>query len=236
LKKITKIAAASALLSLSTVGFTQALPNPPLQNVVQLTASGVVEVQQDLLTVTLGTLREGSDANVVQSQLKQAVDAALLEVKRQEKAGAMIVRTGNFNLTPRWGRDGKLTGWQGQAEVVLEGQDFARITSAAGTVQSLTVSQLGFGLSRAQRDKAERGAQDLAIEGFKGRAAEIAHSFGFAGFSLREVTVNANEQGGGPRPRMMAMESKLASSVSPIPADAGNTSIVVNVSGTVQLK
>lgn len=196
----------------------------------------MVEIQQDLLSVTLSTLRDGTDANAVQTQLKQAVDSALLVAKRQEKAGAMTVRTGDFNLTPRWSRDGKLTGWQGQAEVVLEGQDFARITAAAGAVQSLTVSQLSFGLSRLQRDNAERGAQNLAIEGFKARAAEIASSFGFSGFTLREVNVQANEQGGGPRPRMMAMEAKLAGSASPIPADAGNTSIVVNVTGSVQLK
>lgn len=217
-------------------GFTQPLSNSPPQNVVQLAASGVVEVQQDLLLVTLSTLREGSDANAVQSQLKQAVDAALVGLKQQEKAGAMEVRTGNFSLTPRWGRDGKSTGWQGQAEVVLEGPDFARITAAVGNVQALTVSQLSFSLSRAQRVKAEREAQGLAIVSFKARAGDIAREFGFSGFTLREISVQANDQGGGPRSRTMMMEAKTASSSSPVPAEAGNMSVEVTVAGAVQLK
>ncbi len=227
---------ASALLATSGAGFSQPLVNTPQQNIIQLTANGVVEVQQDLMTVTVSTLREGSDANAVQTQLKQAVNAALLEAKPLEKSGAMEVRTGNFSLTPRWGRDGKSSGWQGQAEMVLEGQDFARITAVAGKVQTLTVNQLSFGLSRAQREKAERDAQALAIDGFNSRATEIAGRFGFSGFTLREVSVQANDQGGGPRPRMMTMEARAVPSGSPVPVDAGNASIVVTVTGTVQLK
>jgi predicted secreted protein len=236
LKQSVKVIAAFVLLVVAGAGLSQSLPNPPLQNIVHLAASGVVDVPQDLLSVTLSTLREGSDANAVQSQLKQAVDTALAELKPHEKVGAMEVRTGNFSLTPRWGRDGKSTGWQGQAEVALEGGDFARITAAVGNVRTLTVSQLSFGLGRAQRAKAERDAQDLAIEGFKSRAGEIARGFGFPGFTLREVSVQANEQGGGPRPRMMAMEARSGASASPVPADAGNTSIVVTVTGSIQLR
>lgn len=231
-----KLLVVSTLLATSGAGFSQPLVNTPPQNIIQLTANGVIEVQQDLMTVTLSTLREGSDANAVQTQLKQAVNAALLEAKPLEKAGAMEVRTGNFSLTPRWGRDGKSSGWQGQAEMVLEGQDFARITAVAGKVQTLTVNQLSFGLSRAQREKAERDAQALAIDGFKSRAREIAGGFGFSGFTLREVSVQANDQGGGPRPRMMTMEARAAPSGAPVPVDAGNASIVVTVTGTVQLK
>ncbi len=209
---------------------------PTPQNVIQLTANGTVEIQQDFLAVTLSTMREGSDANAVQTQLKKAIDTALIEAKKQEKGGAMDVRTGRFSLTPTWGRDGKTTGWQGQAEVVLEGEDFTRIAATAGKVQTLTVSQLNFGLSQAQRDKAERDAQDRAITAFKTRAADIATGFGFSSFSLREVTVQVNDQDNGPRPRMMAMEAKVGGQGSPLPVDAGTTAIVVNVSGSVQLK
>ncbi|MCY7370802.1 MAG: hypothetical protein LH479_08025, partial [Polaromonas sp.] len=40
-----------------------------LQDVAQLSASGSVEVQQDLLTITLATTREGADPALVQAQL-----------------------------------------------------------------------------------------------------------------------------------------------------------------------
>lgn len=207
-----------------------------MQNVVQLAANGTVEVQQDLLSISMNTTRDGVDAGVVQSQLKTAIDAALAEARKVAQAGQLDVRTGNFSLYPRYGRDGKSIGWQGSAELILEGRDFARISSTAGKIQTLTVGSVSFGLSREQRTKVEADAQGIAIERFKARATEIARGFGFGGYTLREVNVSANDQGFVPRPRVMAMEAKTAMADAPVPVEAGKTSVVVTVSGSVQLK
>ena len=148
----------------------------------------------------------------------------------------MDVRTGTFALYPRHGRDGRITGWQGTAELVLEGRDFPRITQAAGRVGTMTLAGVSFGLSREQRAKVEGEAQAIAIERFKAKAAELARGFGFTGYTLREVAVNANEPGFVPRPRMMAAEAKLASSDASVPVEAGKSAVTVNVSGSVQLR
>lgn len=208
---------------------------PPPQNVLQLSASGTVEVQQDLLSMTLGTTREATEAATVQAQLKAALDAALTEARKSAQPGQLDVRTGNFSLSPRYTREGKINGWQGSTELVLEGRDFPRITQTAGRITTLTVGGVGFGLSREQRAKVETEAQTIAIENFKQKAAELAKGFGFAGYTLREVSVNANE-GGSIRPRMMAAQAKSYASDAPVPVEAGKTSVVVNVSGAVQLK
>ena len=212
------------------------MPYAAPQNVVHLAAQAAVDVQQDLLSVSMNTTREGPDAGTVQNQLKAALDAALAEAKRAAQPGQMEVRTGNFSLSPRYGRDGKINGWQGSAELVLEGRDFARISTAAGKIQTLTMGNVTFGLSREQRTKVEGEAQAMAIDRFKARASEIAKGFGFAGYSLREVSVNANDQGVVPRPRMMAMEAKASMSDAPVPVEAGKSTVLVTVSGTVQLK
>ena len=68
------------------------------------------------------------------------------------------------------------------------------------------------------------------------RASDIAHSFGFTGYTLREVNVSANDQNFTPRPRLMAMEAKSAMADASVPVAAGKTSVVVTVSGAVQLK
>lgn len=208
----------------------------PLQNVVQLTASGSVEVGQDLLSITLNTTREGADANAVQTQLKTALDAALGEAKKSAQPGQMDVRTGNFSLYPRYGRDGKSIGWQGSTELVLEGRDFARISSTAGKIQTLTLANVSFGLSREQRAKVEGEAQSMAIDRFKARATEIARGFGLTGYTLREVNVSADDQGFAPRPRVLAMQAKTMVADAPVSVEAGKTAVVVTVSGSVQLK
>ena len=231
-----KVIAVYALLTGATGTFSQQNAQIPQQNVVQLSASGSVEVQQDLLSISMTTTRDGPDAGTVQNQLKVALDAALAEAKKSAQPGQLDLRTGNFSLYPRYARDGKINGWQGTAELVLEGRDFARISTVAGKVQTLTMGNVVFSLSREQRTKVEGEAQTIAIDRFKAKAETIAKSFGFGGYTLREVSVNANDQGFVPRPRMMAMEAKAASSDAPVPVEAGKSTVLVTVAGSVQLK
>lgn len=208
----------------------------PPQNVLQLSASASVEVQQDLLTLNLTAIREGPDAVGVQTQLKVALDAALGEARKAAQPGQLDVRTGNFGLYPRYTREGKIAGWHGTAELVLEGRDFARITATAAKISTMTMGGVGFGLSREQRAKVEGDAQSMAIENFKSKASDLARGFGFAGYTLREVAVNANDQGF-PRPRMLSMEARTAAAADmPVPVEAGKSTVTVNVSGSVQLK
>ena len=228
--------AAAALLWVSLGLHAQQAILPAPQNVIQLSANAALDVQQDLLSLSMGTTREGPDAATVQTQLKLALDAALTEARKAVLPGQLEVRTGYFSLYPRYGRDGKITAWQGTTELVLEGRDFARISSTAGKLQTVTVSGVSFSLSREQRAKVEAEVQASAIERFKVRAGEIAKAFGFAGYGLREVSVNTNDQGFSPRPRVMALEAKAASSDMAVPLEAGKTAVVVTVSGSVQLR
>jgi predicted secreted protein len=231
--KFKAMLAATAMLAGAAGLSAQTLPPP--QNVLQLLATGSVEVQQDLLTMNLTTARDGTDPTVVQTQLKTALEAALAEARKTAQPGQMDVRTGNFALYPRHGRDGKINGWSGSAELILEGRDFPRITQAAGRIQTMTMGGIGFGLSREQRAKVETDAQNIAIERFKAKASELAKGFGFTGYTLREVSVNAQEPGF-PRPRMQAMEAKAASSDSAVPVEPGKATVIVTVSGSVQLR
>ena len=237
MQRTIKTIAACAMMAGAVAAYAQN-PSAPPQNVLQLSASGTVQVQQDLLVLTLAATKEAADAAGVQTQLKQALDAALAEARRAAQPQQMDVRTGAFGMYPRYGKDGKITGWQGRAELVLEGRDFARITATAGKIQTLAISNVAFGLSREARAKVEGEAQTQAIEQFKARAAELAKGFGFSNYSLREVAVNSNEMLPGPRPRMMAMEAKAASYASdaPVPVEAGKAQVVVTVAGSVQLK
>jgi predicted secreted protein len=224
------------LVTLTGSAGAEALVHPDPRNVVQLSASGSVEAQQDYLTVTLSTTREGSDAGAVQTWLRQALDGALAELKKAAQPTAMDVRSGGFNLQPRYGNDGKINGWMGSAELVLEGSDFARIGLAASKAQPLTISNMRFGLSRQARAQLETQAQALAIASFKSKAGDIARAFGFADYNLREVQVGTAEQPVGPAPRMMAMSAKGMAAEAAIPMESGKSLVQVSVYGAVQLK
>jgi predicted secreted protein len=213
----------------------QAFPEP--RNVVQLASSGTVEAQQDWLTLTLSVTKEGRDAAEVQNYLRQAAETALTQVKKSVQAGEMEVRTGAFSLNPRYGNDGKMSGWAGRTELVLEGSDFGRISSAAVKAQPMTIQGLNFSLSRAERTRLEDQARTLAIASFKTKASSIAKEFGFSDYVLREVQVHAADQNPEPRPHMMAMAPRaMAADAPPVPLESGKSLVVVSVSGAIQLK
>ena len=235
-----KLVAIKVIITPATVIFAQNIQDTmryrePL-NVVQLSANAAVEVQQDILTINMSTTREAADANVVQTQLKTALETALGEAKKASSPGQLDVRTGNFSLYPRYTKDGKINGWQGTTELVLEGRDFAKISAAAGKIQTLTIGNVAFSLSREQRSKVEAEAQNTAIERFRAKAGDIAKSFGMGNYNVREVTVSAGDQGYPPRPRIAEMSLKMASADAAVPVEAGKSTVIVTVSGSVQLR
>lgn len=201
---------------------------------VSLSASASVQVPQDVLTLSLSTQRDGPDAQTVQSQLKAALDTALTLARRGASEGLMVVHTGRFSLSPRHDRNGKLTGWQGSAELVLQGRDFARLGEMAGKLQTLTVANASFSLTPEQRQTAQGQAQNQAIAQFRQRASEAAKSFGYASYALVDANINASDLGG-PRPGMLAMSARAGGDDAPVPMEAGLTTVTVTVSGSVQL-
>lgn len=209
-----------------------------LANVVQLSADGTVEVRQDWMTATLSVSKDGRDAATVQAQLQKIVDAAMSVLRAEAQGGKLEFNSGNFSISPRYGNNSKIEGWQGQAEVVLQGRDFVRITQAAAKVPDMTLASMGFSLSREAREKVEGEAQAKAIENFRQRATAISKSFGFAGYSLREVAVNSS--GGSvrpmPRPRMAAMSKSSYADAAPVAVEAGRAEVVVSVGGSIQMQ
>ncbi|MBL0918185.1 MAG: SIMPL domain-containing protein [Hydrogenophaga sp.] len=227
-------AASVALCALAAPAMAQQNEIPA--NIVNLSASGHLEVPQDWLTVVLHTTKEGADPVAVQNQLKQAVDTALAAAQAQARPQQLEVRTGNLRLFPRYGSNGRISGWQGQAELVIEGRDIARVSAVAGRIESMTVSSMGFSLSRDARLALESQVQAQAIERFRARATEVAKGFGFSSYTLRDVSVSSADLPERPMPRMMAMEAKAAASDMPIPTAAGTATVSITVSGAVQLR
>ncbi|MDP1902349.1 MAG: SIMPL domain-containing protein [Rubrivivax sp.] len=232
-----KFPRALAALLLTAAAAAPAQTLPPPQNVVSLAASATVEVPKDWLTVVFSTTREGSDAGVVQNQLKQALDSALAEVRKAAKPGQVEVRTGGFSLMPRYApKGGTITGWQGSTELVVEGRDSTTIAQLTGRVQTLTIARVGFSLSREAREKVEGEVAAMAIERFRARAEAVSRQFGFGGYTVREVAVNSEGGGGQPMPVMRMQASAMMAEGAALPVEAGKATVTANVNGSVQMK
>lgn len=226
------IALAAVAAALTAQAQTAVLPQPV--GVVGLTASASTEVTKDLLNVALSVTREGQDAAAVQNQLKQALDAALAEAKKVAKPGQLEVQTGNFSLYPRYAAKGGINGWQGSAELIVEGKDMPAIGTLTGKITTMTIARVGYGISRELREKVEGDVAAQAIARYRAKAADYAKQFGYAGYTIREVNVNTDVPMGGPVP-MMRAKAMSASADESLPIEAGKGTVTVTVNGTVQM-
>ena len=247
--------AASVLALLATLLGPAAAPAqtllPPPLNVLLLAADASAEVVQDTLTITLQTTREGADAATLQSQLRQTLDAALTEARKAVRPGQLDLRTGVFSIYPRYAvkpvAGNSIIGWQGRAELLLEGRDIGAISQLAGRLghlgnlggagapAGLSVSRVAFSLSREARDAAEAEVATRAIAAFKARADSYARQFGFGAYSLREVSVGTGDVSASmdQMRSVRSMSAKAADESQPV--EAGKATVTVNVSGSIQL-
>jgi predicted secreted protein len=229
-RSMAALAACGALL-----GSAVAQVQPPPLNVVSLSASATVEVNKDWLTVVFSTTREGTDAAAVQSQLKQALDTALNEARKSAKPGQVEVQTGAFSLYPRYAPKGGISGWQGSTELIIQGRDTQAVSQLAGRIQSLTIARVGFSLSREAREKVEADVAAEAIARFRARADTVSRQFGFAGYTVREVSVSSDGVSSQPQP-MLRAQAMRAPSDEALPVEAGKATVTASVSGSVQMK
>ena len=231
------VAATLALLPLLWPVHTLAQPVDDPGQLVQLSASAQREVVQDSLTAVLQARLQGADATSVQNQLKTTLEQALQVARAAAAKDRIEVSTGLFSIQPRYGREGQISGWQGSAELRLQGQDVAAVSALAGRLPGMSVSQMSFSLSRAASEQVEAAVRQEAIERFRTTAQSVARGFGFNGYELRQVSIDAS---GGPEPRpllrAMADGAVAAASAMPVPVEPGKGLVQVTVSGQVRLR
>ena len=106
------------------------------------------------------------------------------------------MQTGNFSLYPRYAAKGGINGWQGTAELVIEGRDMPAIGAAHrphhhddDRARRLRRCRA----SCARRSRARSTAQ--AIARYRAKAADYAKQFGYGGYAMREVNVGVRAAG-----------------------------------------
>lgn len=231
-----RCAVAWALLGLSGSLHAQTGTSEP-QQVVNLSASAWQQANQDWLRVVVRSTQEGAEPVGVQKQLKSALDEALTRLRPQAQSRQLEVHSGAFAVQPRYNDKGKIVGWQGQADLVIEGRDFARIGQAAAQVPRMVVESAQFSLSREGRQQLEAEVQSQAVQGFRQKAQQLAKDFGFNGYTLRQVTVGTVDRPAPGLPMVATARAAMAESVpSPIPLEGGKDEVRITVSGSIQLR
>ncbi|MEO5771114.1 MAG: SIMPL domain-containing protein [Burkholderiaceae bacterium] len=217
----------------------QAQPLPP-SGVISLTTTATQEVTRDVLGVTFSTTREGADAQGVQAALRQALEAALNEARKVAKPGAVDVQTGTFALYPRYTTPAKggaatISGWQGSTELRVQGKDVAAIAQLSGRISTMSIARVGYSLSREAREQVEGDVSARAIAAWRSKAGAMSQQFGYAGYSVREVSVGTNDMPQPPMPMMMKASRENAAADAALPTEAGKEDVTATVTGSAQM-
>jgi predicted secreted protein len=225
-----------ALAGLAGLVINTASGEPVLpQGVVSLWASASVAVARELMTIAVGTVREGPGPGAVQSQLEQPLDAALDEARRAAKPGQIDVHSGNFSIVARYDMNGRISVWIGTAEGLIEGRDMQPIGALSGRITTMTIGRVGYGLSRELREKVEADVAAQAIGSFPARASDYAKQFGHSGHAVGEVSVSSTDAASRVPMTMLRAKPVSAQADESSPVEPGKGSVSIAVSGTVQL-
>lgn len=199
-----------------------------------LQASASAEVIQDTVRISLAAEIEASDQAAAGQRLSTALDEA---VKRATGTAGVDVRSGGYNIWPVNDEKGKITGWRGRGEIVLESRDFAAASALASRLgDKVAISNISFLLSRQAREAEERKLLDQAAQAFRERAQVASKAFGFTGYRILRLELGGSGAAA-PMPRgPMMMAAKGAAASADVPLEAGEVTVSVAVSGTIALQ
>jgi len=200
-------------------------------NQVRLQAQQSEPVSNDTMHVSLSTYGEAQDPARLARQINSDMQWALSRAKTETE---IQVSTGNYQTYPVR-ENNKHKGWRGQQDLMLEGEDTQHISDLVGKLQEkLQVKTIRFSVSERKRHAVENRLIGRALDAFKTRAGIIGDNLQAGGYRIVDIHVNTATQ----RPPIpyQARMSATAMESAPVAVEAGESTVTVTVSGTIELQ
>ncbi|MEW6563696.1 MAG: SIMPL domain-containing protein [Pseudomonadota bacterium] len=190
------------------------------------------EIANDLLLAQLSTEVNADNPTEVARQLNTSLNSAL---KKAASYHTVKTSSGNQQTFPLYGKNHRLEGWRGHAELRIESRDFKAATELIAQLQaSMQLTGLQFALAPETRKQTENELIGSALGAFKQRAEAIRTALGARGYKLVRLAINP---GFDAAPLVMSRKGAMLSDAAPpTPELAGGESrISVQISGTIEL-
>lgn len=173
----------------------------------------------------------GADPGEVARKIKAVIADGLTTARAQP---GITVKSGGTHTYPIYSKAGRtIESWRMRSEILIESRDASALASAVGKLQSsLAVGNISFTPAPETRRKAEDDAALEAIEVFKTKAERIASTMKKP-YRIRQMSINSG--GNVPQPYPMVRSAMMSAEAAPMPVEAGESNIAVNVSGQIEL-
>ena len=220
----------TALLSILLAAPGLAFADDDHYDRVHLGAGASETVQNDSMTAILFAEVEGSELAPLSRRVNDTVRQALDALKAFPRIQSQTYAYSSYTVMHK----NRITGWRVKQSIELKSQDFASMSQAIGRLQkNLAVQSIQFSVSPALREQTQKRLIDKALDAFSGRAQQVARKLGRSSYKI--VDINIGTGGASPRPvyamRAMHVEADSAPALA-----AGEQTVSVNVSGTIELE
>lgn len=198
---------------------------------VDLAAEASRPAANDMLRASLYGEASGNNP----ADLARRVNADIGEALKVIRATAGVsVKSGQQSTYPVYGANQKIEGWRMRSELMVESRDSAAVSELLGRLQQmrLAVGALSQMPSPDTRRQVEDEATRDAIRAFQRRAALVAEQLGKR-WKIKQISI---QQGGGlPVPLLRASRAVMAADAAPLPLEAGESQITIQVNGQIEL-
>lgn len=143
----------------------------------------------------------------------------------------------NIQTYPQYAKDRTIQTWQGVGSLTFEMPVQALKTQKVlNMADGLTLSNLEYFPSETRIEQSREKLLQSAIKEFQSKASIAGKGFGKNSYTLGEVSINDENQGGPSYQRMYASSADVVSRGMEIAPAAGSSRVNVSVSGRVCLK
>lgn len=202
--------------------------------IIELQAQAWHDVNNDEAVAILYTQQQAANPQQLNQQIQQKLNSAFDIAK---KYPSVKVSSGQQNTSPTYNQRQRITGWTTHAEIILKSTDLKAVSELLGILQDqLMLQSLQFQVSTQQRERVENQLISEVSKTFQQRAAIAQQAWQSSHYELVRFKILSNTQSTQPVIYQTAMADAAAPASAPVPMQAGQSQIIVEAIGSVQLK
>ena len=200
---------------------------------VDLSASAAKEIENDLLVAVVYAQAQNARQSVAANEVNEAIAWAL---EQADDVRGVTTQTLQYSSFPQYSSGQRITGWQARQSLRLQSSDTDALSELLGELQSrVAIESVNYDVSRATRDAANDELIAEALAQFNRRASLIAQELGRSGYRIVRINISTSGDNGRPVMYRSRGAEMMDAAVAAPALDAGVQSVVVNVSGSVEL-
>jgi len=197
---------------------------------VHLSASAQQQIENDTIIATLYAEEEGSNPAQLADLVNKKIEWAVSLVKQHKD---IKLQTNSYATNPIY-NDKKISRWRVRQSIRLESRNMAKVSELLGQLQEkLALQGLQFAVSSALKTKTDDGLIADALSAFEKRASLVAKQLKRKAYKIVDINISTS---GGARINRNYARTAMVESVAAPAVEAGDQTVQVTVSGSVELE